>query len=192
MEKNKVEKPSRGKKLNVIDINAIEYEHTERNTELEKSNVIFANSHRGRIISYLNGLAVQLRRSYDRYVLFINGRTLLIKTFFITGIDFLRIFLYNKYCNKLIRKDKKMSGKNNNQTEVNTNNNSKDNTMKQSTSKDKTLTRGIIGICELLVVASIAYMTSVIVMGTEGYIPAVLSAPAAIYAVVRLFKNFTK
>lgn len=50
----------------------------------------------------------------------------------------------------------------------------------------------IMGICELLVVASIAYMTSVIAMGTEGYIPTALAAPAAIFAASRLYMKFTK
>jgi len=51
---------------------------------------------------------------------------------------------------------------------------------------------GIIGVLLLFVVASIAYTTTVIAMGTEGYVPLILAAPQAIFGVVVLFKQFTK
>lgn len=50
----------------------------------------------------------------------------------------------------------------------------------------------IVGVLLLFVVASIGYSTTVILMGTEGYIPAVLIAPQAVFAVIVLIKQFTK
>jgi hypothetical protein len=50
----------------------------------------------------------------------------------------------------------------------------------------------IVGILQLFVIASIAYSSAVIVMGTEGYIPMALLVPQVVYAVVVLIKRFTK
>jgi hypothetical protein len=51
---------------------------------------------------------------------------------------------------------------------------------------------GIIGIGMLFVIASIAYTTTVIWLGTEGYISKVLTAPQVIFSVIVLVKRFTK
>lgn len=56
----------------------------------------------------------------------------------------------------------------------------------------KPVMQSIIGVLLLFVVASIAYSTTVIVMGTEGYIPLLLVAPQSIFAVIVLIKQFTK
>lgn len=50
----------------------------------------------------------------------------------------------------------------------------------------------IIGIMQLFAVASIAYSTVVIAIGTEGYIPLVMVAPQAILAVTIAINKFTK
>lgn len=51
---------------------------------------------------------------------------------------------------------------------------------------------GIMGVLQLFVVASVAYSTAVIAMGTEGYIPLALVAPQALWAVCVLVKRFSK
>ena len=51
---------------------------------------------------------------------------------------------------------------------------------------------GIIGMGMLFVIASIAYTTTVIWLGTEGYISKVLTAPQVIFSVIVLVKRFTK
>lgn len=51
---------------------------------------------------------------------------------------------------------------------------------------------GIIGVLQLFVIASIAYTTTVIVMGTDGLLPVVLAIPQAFWASVVLVKQFTK
>jgi hypothetical protein len=51
---------------------------------------------------------------------------------------------------------------------------------------------GIVGLLLLFVVASIAYSTSVIVMGTTGPIPLIMVAPQALFALYTLVKRFTK
>lgn len=50
----------------------------------------------------------------------------------------------------------------------------------------------IMGIMQLFVVASIAYSTAVIAMGTEGYIPLALVVPQALWAICTLVKRFSK
>lgn len=62
------------------------------------------------------------------------------------------------------------------------------NTNKQ-TSNAKT---GILGISMLFVIASIAYTTTVIWLGTEGYVSKALTAPQVIFALIVLVKRFTK
>lgn len=55
----------------------------------------------------------------------------------------------------------------------------------------KNVKQGIMGIVQLIVVASIAYSTAVIVLGTEGYIAKALVVPQALWAVCLLIKRFT-
>ena len=74
-----------------------------------------------------------------------------------------------------------MAKKEQTKTEVKTPKKSKNNT--KST---------IIGIMQLFAVASIAYSTVVIAIGTEGYIPLVMVAPQAILAVTIAINKFTK
>jgi hypothetical protein len=50
----------------------------------------------------------------------------------------------------------------------------------------------IIGLLQLFVVASIGYTTAVIALGTDGYIPLVLTTPQVLWAVIILIKRFTK
>lgn len=51
---------------------------------------------------------------------------------------------------------------------------------------------GIIGLGMLFVIASIAYTTAVIWLGTEGYVSKALTAPQVIFALIVLVKRFTK
>lgn len=50
----------------------------------------------------------------------------------------------------------------------------------------------IMGVLLLFAVASIAYSTVVIAIGTEGYIPLILVAPQAVLAVVIAINKFAK
>lgn len=56
----------------------------------------------------------------------------------------------------------------------------------------KNYKNSIMGIMQLFAVASIAYSTIVIAIGTEGYIPLVMVAPQAILAVVIAINKFAK
>lgn len=57
----------------------------------------------------------------------------------------------------------------------------------------KTATKNsIMGVLLLFAVASIAYSTVVIVLGTEGYIPMILVAPQALLAVTIAINKFAK
>lgn len=62
-------------------------------------------------------------------------------------------------------------------------------TSKKSSGKFK---NSIIGVMQLFAVASIAYSTVVIAIGTEGIIPLVMIAPQAILAVVIAINKFVK
>lgn len=70
---------------------------------------------------------------------------------------------------------------------------------KQSTKEVKTpkkskdnIKQGIMGIMQLIVVASIAYSSAVIVIGTDGYVAKALIVPQALWAVCTLIRHFTK
>lgn len=63
--------------------------------------------------------------------------------------------------------------------------------IKTSKKSNKNTKSAIIGIMQLFAVASIAYSTVVIAIGTEGYIPLVMVAPQAILAVVIAINKFT-
>ena len=70
---------------------------------------------------------------------------------------------------------------------------------KQSTKEVKTpkkskdnIKQGIMGIMQLIVVASIAYSSAVIVRGTDGYVAKALIVPQALWAVCTLIRHFTK
>jgi uncharacterized membrane protein len=63
---------------------------------------------------------------------------------------------------------------------------------KNNKSKSNKVSDIMIGVLQLFIVASIGYSTAVILMGTTGYIPMILIAPQAVYAVVVLIKRFTK
>lgn len=48
------------------------------------------------------------------------------------------------------------------------------------------------GMLELFVVASASYMAYIVILGTEGLTPKVLTAPALIWVVVKLVQKFMK
>ena len=58
--------------------------------------------------------------------------------------------------------------------------------------KSKNIKQGIMGIMQLIVVASIAYSSAVIAIGTDGYVAKVLIVPQALWAVCTLIRHFTK
>ena len=61
---------------------------------------------------------------------------------------------------------------------------------KQNTIKNSK--NSIMGVMLLLVTASIAYSSAVIIMGVDGYIAKALIAPQIVFAVMTLIKQFTK
>jgi len=68
-------------------------------------------------------------------------------------------------------------------------NSNKDVVSKKKNIKLKATTQGIL---ELFVVCSIAYSTTVIALGTEGYVSIALTAPAVLWAGLVLVRRFTK
>lgn len=65
--------------------------------------------------------------------------------------------------------------------------------LKDSKPKKKSnIKQSIIGVMLLIVVASIAYSTTVIAMGTKGIVPLVMVVPQAVFAVIVLVKQFIK
>lgn len=58
--------------------------------------------------------------------------------------------------------------------------------------KPKNYKNSIMGIMQLFAVASIAYSTIVIAIGTEGVVPLILVAPQAILAVCIAINKFAK
>lgn len=84
--------------------------------------------------------------------------------------------------NKIKKGINKMAKKNNNKvTEV-----------KATPKPKKNFKNGIMGIMQLFAVASIAYSTVVIAIGTEGITPLVMVAPQAILAVCIAINKFAK
>lgn len=74
---------------------------------------------------------------------------------------------------------------------VNKNNTKKSEKDSNKKSK-KNYKNGIIGILQLFAVASIAYSTIVIGIGTEGVVPLIMVTPQAILAVVIAINKFVK
>lgn len=73
-----------------------------------------------------------------------------------------------------------------------TNKSNKKSEVKTPEKSKKNYKNSIMGIMQLFAVASIAYSTIVIAIGTEGYIPLVMVAPQAILAVVIAINKFAK
>lgn len=64
---------------------------------------------------------------------------------------------------------------------------------KRSKSKKREETSyNVVGAFMLLVVASITYTTTIIIMGTEGILPLVMVVPQAIFGLIVLIKKFIK
>lgn len=68
----------------------------------------------------------------------------------------------------------------------------KQNKEAQKPKRNINLKKATSGVFELFVVASIAYSCTVIALGTEGYIAIAMTAPAAIWAVVKLVNRFAR
>ena len=169
-----------------------EYLPTERNKEREKISINYSNSFVGRSGAAIGRFNLKLRKIYDRAILYLTGRTVVFATFLIKGIDKIGIILYNEYCNKKLRKDKKTMSKSNNKTDKNTKNNSEAPAKNSKRIDFKAWGRGIIGIMTLLVVISIAHSAWIIVHGTDNQTNLVMAIPMVIWAVLQLIKQFTK
>lgn len=50
----------------------------------------------------------------------------------------------------------------------------------------------VVSLLELFVIVSVAYMTVVIYMGTEGLEPKIMTAPAVVWAAVKTLIRFSK
>lgn len=86
--------------------------------------------------------------------------------------------LINKY-KKITKRTHKMS-------------NNKNKEAKTSKKSNKNYKSGTIGIMLLFAVASIAYSTVVIAIGTEGIVPLIMVAPQALLGTAILVKKFSK
>lgn len=70
-------------------------------------------------------------------------------------------------------------------------NNTKKAEVKTPKKSSRNYKNGIIGVMQLFAVASIAYSTVVIVIGTEGYIPLIMVAPQALLGATIAVKKFS-
>lgn len=131
---------------------------------------------------------IQLRKWYRRRsLLFIRGAVSFFTMKWLKSIDLSKYLCIIKTVSISITKGKKVMAKNSNKStpvEGEIVNKKAPKTMKENFSSV------IMGIYDLLVVASIGYLVTVVVMGTEGIVPEILAAPAALYAVIRLCKKF--
>lgn len=171
----------------------IDFEYIKRDKALENSNIKYASSIKGRIFTFLDILPIKTASILFKVYNFTKVITLKFIHKVDKGLDILAVFLYNEYCNNILRKDiKKMSESNNNITDKNIKSNS-EKVSKQTKNKSlKSFTHGIMGIMTLFVVVSIAYSSWVIVQGTEDQIHRIMIMPMVIWAVATLVKQFLK
>jgi len=170
----------------------LEYLPTERDKEREKININYSNSLLGRSGAAVGRFNLQLCAWYNQSIVFISGQTLLAVTELAKGIDILGIILYNEYCNKKLRKDKKTMSKTINKTDKNTKNNSEKAVPSSKGIDFKAWGRGIIGIMTLFVVVSIAYSAWVIIQETDDQVHRIMVVPMVIWAAVKLIQQFSK
>lgn len=167
-----------------------QYETTVRDKNRERLNIAFASSWRGRCSAFIDRHLLQLRQNIHGFGLVLKRFVGVIKTFLAKSIDFFRVFLYNEYCNKKLRKDKQMSTKKDTKTTTNTNENTKSKRVAIDWGRAG---RGIIGLGLLISVASMIFAGIVIFMGTgQDLVPKVLIIPMMLHAAVILVKQFTK
>ena len=170
----------------------LQYETVERDKDSEKANIAYANSWRGRFVASLDRLTDKLWQTYNRCYLFSKRKLVEYWTLSIKSLDILRLFIYNEYCNKKLRKDKKMSKDNTTTTTNNTKSKAKNTTPKATESRWDAVKHGIMGILTLFVIVSIAYSSWVIVQGTDDPIHRIMLVPMVLWAVIKLIKQFIK
>ena len=66
------------------------------------------------------------------------------------------------------------------------------NKKKDKSTKEPRNYNAILGVLRLFVVASIAYTSTVIIMGTDGIVPIALTVPQILWAAIILIKQFSK
>lgn len=198
--RNKTTKLRKDESLYASSDNNLQYETVERNKDSEKANIAYADSWRGRFFASLDRLTDKLRQTYNRCYLFSKRKLVEYWNLFVKSLDILRLFIYNEYCNKKLRKDKKMS-KDNTTTK-------KEKVTKVTEKKEQNNDgleywgwyfnpmnwnwRGIMGILTLFVIVSIAYSSWVIVQGTDDPIHRIMLVPMVLWAVIKLIKQFIK
>jgi len=189
--KNRVIKLGKDESLYDSSDKNLQYETVERDKDSEKANIAYANSWRGRFVASLDRLTGKLWQTYNRCYLFSKRKLVEYWTLSIKSLDILRLFIYNEYCNKKLRKDKKMS-KDNTTTTNNTKSKAKNTTPKATESRWDAVKHGIMGILTLFVIVSIAYSSWVIVQGTDDPIHRIMLVPMVLWAVIKLIKQFIK
>ena len=172
------------------------FETIERNKDLETTNINYANSRRGRFFASCDRLSLQLRALYDRNYILVKRKTGEYIVIMLKSLDKLRLFLYNEYCNKTLRKDKKIMSNTNDTTTTKSTKNTKSKAANTTDVKQESrwdsFVHGIMGILTLFVIVSIAYSSWVIVQGTDDPIHRIMLVPMVLWAVVKLIKQFTK
>lgn len=63
---------------------------------------------------------------------------------------------------------------------------------KQEPKKVRNYNTKVTGVMQLFVIASVAYMGYVVILGTDGIAPKVMTIPALIWATVLAIQKFTK
>ena len=187
--KNKEKKLKKDEDLYESSTPGIKYEAIERNKNLEQVNIAYSNSFRGRIGANISRFSLQSRQYTSRFYLYVKRLVVDFSIITIKGIDILRVFLYNEYCNKILRKDKSKMSK---QDTTTTNNNNTKTKKAKAPTTDTSVWRGIMGIAILFVVVSIAHSAWVITQGTDDKVSLVLAVPMVIWAAVQLIKQFYK
>ena len=189
--KNRVIKLGKDESLYDSSDKNLQYETVERDKDSEKANIAYANSWRGRFVASLDRLTDKLWQTYNKCYLFSKRKLVEYWTLSIKSLDILRLFIYNEYCNKKLRKDKKMS-KDNTTTTNNTKSKAKNTTPKATESRWDTVKHGIMGVLTLFVIVSIAYSSWVIIQGTDDPIHRIILVPMVLWAVIKLIKQFIK
>ena len=190
--RNKTTKLRKDESLYASSDNNLQYETVERNKDSEKANIAYADSWRGHLGSSFDRRLVQLQQVYTKCYLFSKRKLVEYWTLSKESLDILRLFIYNEYCNKKLRKDKKMSKDNTTTTTNNTKSKAKNTTPKATESRWNGVKHGIMGILTLFVIVSIAYSSWVIVQGTDDPIHRIMLVPMVLWAVIKLIKQFIK
>lgn len=165
---------------------------TERDEDLEKHNILNANSRSARFERFIDRLFVQLWQRIHQFIAVAWGFIEKIPTFFQKGIDIFKVFLYNVYCHINNHERINTVKKQDNKVTENTNNTTEKKANWFSNIQWRSIGRGIMGLGLLFAVASMLLSAVIIYMGTgKEMLPKVIIAPMTIYALIILVKQFT-